>query len=87
MELVTYFTPQGSKTALVKRGRKLIHVLLIDNGLVVKKVPLTEERYIRPVIQEKKVPSLNGTVRKFASYGRRYGATKAAKKFLKEARS
>lgn len=88
IELKLYRTDQGTKTVLVDdRGRKYLHVLMMNGQLVVKKVPKSEARYMRDCPEQKKRRSISGAVRVFANYGRNVGATKQAKKFLRECRS
>lgn len=83
-ELKSYHTDHGIKTVLVCEKRKYLRVLIMDGSLVVKKLPKSEQRYMRDVIESKKRRTL--PIRDFASYGHRRGATKAAKQFLREAR-
>ena len=67
--------------------RKLIPILMIEgNGLTVRKVPLSEERYLRDVKDERRRRTLSGVVRQYSAIGRRTGMTKAAKTFLSNAR-
>lgn len=86
-ELKNYFTGDGKKTVLVgPAGRKLIPILLIDGtGLVVRKVPLGDRRYMQDVREEKKRRGISGTIRQYRAIGRNLGMTKAAKTFLKQA--
>ena len=84
-ELKMFHTEQGCKTVLVSdKGRKYLHLLMMDGQLVVRKIPKTEERYLRDVVQEKKIPALTTLVRKFRAYGKRNGMTKSAKSMLRE---
>ena len=88
IELKQYRTDHGIKTVLVNdKGRKYLHVLMMDGQLTVRKVDKTEERFMRDVIESKQRRSLQPAVAAFASYGARNGATKEAKRFLREARS
>ena len=86
-ELKYYRTDHGEKCVLVgPRGRKLLPILMIEgNGLTVRKVPLSEERYLRDVKDERKRRTLGGIVRQYRAIGRRSGMTKAAKTFLTQA--
>jgi len=87
-QLKTYKTEHGIKTVLVgEPGRKLLPILMMDNGLVLRKVPKTEERYLSEVIEEKKRRSLMPVLNQFASYGKRNGSSKAAKQFIRQCRS
>lgn len=78
-----YRTEFGEKTVLVgPKGRKYMPVLMIESsGLSVKKVPLTESRYMREV-QRKFTQAL---VKQYRAIGRRLGMSKAAKTFLTNA--
>jgi len=88
IRLQNYRSDSGVKTVLVgEPGRKYMPILIMDKGLVVKKVPLDHERYLSAPVESKKRRSLTPVVNQFASYGARNGASKAAKKFLKECRS
>lgn len=89
-ELKLYRTEQGEKTVMVgPPGRKKMPVLIIGAGkggnLTVVNLPLTEQRYMRDVRDNKKRRGLSGVVRQYRAIGRRLGITKAAKKFLTEA--
>jgi hypothetical protein len=86
-ELKQYRTDHGTKTVLVgKPGRKLVPILMVDGtGLTVRKVPLTDQRYMRDVREEKKRRSTSAVIRQYRGIGRRLGMTKAAKSFLAEA--
>ena len=79
-------TADGVKTVLAVEGRKYIHVLVMDSQLIVRKVPKTELRYMRDPIECKSRKSLTPVINTFARFGRTHGATKAAKRFLREAR-
>lgn len=88
IELKLYRTDEGTKTVLVNdKGRKYLYVLMMNAQLVVKKLPKEEARYMRDVPESKQRRSISGAVRVFANYGRNCGATKEAKKFLRECRS
>ena len=81
-ELKYYRTETGEKTVLVgPPGRKLMPVLLIEgSGLTVRKVPLTDQRYMRDAPHGRK--TLKGIARQYRGIGNRLGMTKAAKSFL-----
>ena len=50
IEVIRYRTDEGARTgAIVKRGTKRIHVLLVDNPLRIRAVPLSEARYMDPL--------------------------------------
>ena len=83
-ELKNYFTGHGEKTVLVGPvGRKLMPILMIDGtGLVVRKVPIGDSRYMRDVRENKKRRGIGGTIRQYRAIGRKLGMSKAAKAFL-----
>lgn len=76
---------ESVKTVIVgPRGRNKIPVLMLGSaGLTVKKVPITEERYMREADTGRK--TMKGIVRQYRGIGNRLGATKAAKSFLTSA--
>ena len=84
-ELKYYRTDTGEKTVLVgPPGRKLIPVLMIEgSGLTVRKVPITDQRYMRDAPHGRK--TLKGIARQYRGIGNRLGMTKAAKSFLTNA--
>lgn len=84
-ELKYYRTETGEKTVLVgPPGRKLMPVLLIEgSGLTVRKVPLTDQRYMRDAPCGRK--TIKGIARQYRGIGNRLGMTKAAKSFLTNA--
>lgn len=86
-ELKMYRTDHGEKTVLVgPAGRKLLPILMIESsGLTLRKVPLSEQRYLRDVREEKKRRSKTAVIRQFRGIGRTLGMTKAAKSFLAQA--
>lgn len=64
---------------IVKRGRSLIHIILMDSaGIKVYKIPNSEERYIRqldyPVARAKK---------RFRAAFKTFGGTREARRLLK----
>ena len=87
IELKQYRTDHGEKVVLVgKKGRKLMPILMMESsGLIVKKVPLTDERYMRDVAQSGKPRSIKSAIRRFRAFGKRTGMSKAAKSFLTDA--
>ena len=88
IRLQNYHTDHGIKTVLVgEPGRKLMPILIMDKGLIVKMVSLDEERFLSAPVESKIRRSLMPAVAQFASYGARRGASKAAKLFLKKCRS
>ena len=83
-ELKRYHMENGGNKIVIlnDHGRKWIHVLMMDGGLVVKKIPAIDTQYMSDLPRTK---SMKAIVRQFRSYGKRTGMTKAAKSFLCEA--
>lgn len=80
MRLVTYkLDPCGSKIAFVKVARKLLHLVMMENsGLCVKKVPLSEERFMTDL--DYNMPK---AAKRFRKFGKAHGSSKAARNLLK----
>lgn len=97
IRLVQYHTWQkvrGGNTssvrcALVKRGRKWLQVIAMDaspdGGVKVWKVPMSDERFMKPLMHKGKPYPMKRALRIFRSMARTHGITKGAKKLLKEA--
>ena len=87
IELKQYRTEHGEKVVLVgTKGRKLMPILMMESsGLTVKRVPLTDARYMRDVTQSGKSKSIKTVIRQFRAFGKRTGMTKAAQSFLTDA--
>lgn len=85
-EVKSYRTDSGTKTVLVgPAGRKYVPLLMIEgSGLTVKKVPLSEQRYIADYLGKQR--PIKSVLRQYGGIGRRLGMTKAAKSFLSAAR-
>lgn len=84
IELKCWHSLDGFRHVLVRPGRKYLAVLVMDKGLHVRKLPLEEARYLTEPLGK---PRAWSTICKhFAGHGRRNGSTKAARKFLAEAR-
>jgi hypothetical protein len=77
------------RTAFVKRGRKWMHVLCIDatasGGMKLWKVPLSDERYMRPLLHKGKPYPFKRAIKIYHAMGKTHGISKGAKKLLKEA--
>lgn len=84
IELKCWHSQEGFKHVLVRPGRKYLHLLVMNGSLVVRKVDKTEERYMQDPMGGKRAWST--VCKHFAGHGHRNGATKAAKRFLREAR-
>jgi len=79
--LMRYRTDEGSRVALVREGRKYLHVLVMDSPLRVTKADPREARYmttLKDVAQPK-------DLKMFRRFGRIHGMTEAAKSFIKDA--
>ena len=83
-----YRSEDGVKTVVVgPAGRKTFPVLIMTQtgyGLVVKKLPLEEQRYLTD-LPKGSVKALRTHLRVFRNFGKSAGMTKAAKTFLAQA--
>ena len=80
MKLVNYNTKYGTVAALVgKKGRKFFHVLLLGFPVRVRRVPLSEAKYMKDVDY-----SLRKAVKVYRMAGERMGITKGAERLLNE---
>jgi hypothetical protein len=84
-KVMQYRTDNGAKMVVVgPEGRKYFPVLMMDHaGLVVKKLPLSEQRYLSDA--PGKARAFRTRLAIFRRYGKTAGMTKAAKSFLTEA--
>lgn len=88
VQLKNYRTDTGEHVSLVDdHGRKYLRILTMEStGLKLRKVPKDHERYLRNVVQVRKIPAMATTVRRFHKFGRRMGGlTKSTKRFLRTA--
>ena len=98
IKLVRYHTWHKNKVgyesavrcALVKTGgTKWLHVLAIDattsGGLKLWKVPLTEDRYMQPLLHKGKPYPMARALKVFRKFAKEHGLTNGAKKLLREA--
>jgi hypothetical protein len=84
IQILDYHTNEGHKTVLVDdTGWKMLKVLMMDGGLIVRTVPNSETRYMTQLTG--KQIALTTRIKQFRSYGRETGMTKAAKAFLSKA--
>ena len=86
-KVMQYRTEDGVKMVLVgPAGRKYIPVLIMTNtaGLALRKVPLSEQRYMTEV--PGKPRALSTRLATFRRFGKTAGMTKAAKAFLTDAK-
>ena len=84
MEVVAYHSELGHTSALVlERGRKWIKIIPIESHAVrIRKVPLTEEKFMSPATFKGQPYPLPRAVKIFKRHGRTFGITKTAKKAL-----
>lgn len=84
-QLMDYYTDHGHKSVIVgPRGRKLMPILIMESsGLMVLKVPFSEERYLKEMPLPPRSRGIKTVVLRFRAFGNRNGMTKAAKSFLK----
>lgn len=82
-------TTSSVRCALVKRGRKWLQVIAMDSspdeGLRVWKVPMSDERFMEPLMSNGKPYPMARALKGFRSLAKSHGITKSAKKLLKEA--
>jgi hypothetical protein len=80
-----YATSDCIKAALVKEDRKWMQVLIMDGKLVVRKVPMTEARYMSEMTHKKRPYPIKRAIATFRKFGRAHGMSNTAKRFLAEA--
>ena len=98
IELVRYHTMRPARNggmtssvrvALVKEGTKYLQVLAIDagpdSGLTVWKLDKSERKYMKPLMRGKREYPMSRALKTFRKFAKTHGATKAAKKLIKEA--
>lgn len=87
VSLVRYHTMQGVRVAFVKKGRKFYHVVEFDSPINVRKVPVSDDRYMTPLtdVDGQYYPYVRA-VKKFMLAAKTHGITEAAKKILDTAR-
>ena len=85
-KVVTWRSNEGVRSALlVNEGRKFISLIPVDLPVRIKKVPLTETKYMRDSEYKGKLYPLKRAVRILKRMGKEGGITKSASKALKEA--
>jgi hypothetical protein len=85
VELRSYHTEQGVKTALVLRGRKWLQVLLLDGALTVRRVRIGESKHMTDIVRRGQPYPMQRALKVFRLHGRLHGYTKGARKFLSKA--
>lgn len=75
-----WHSPEGCRIALVKRGRKLVHLCVQDYPVTVASLPLAEERQITPLDYP-----VQRAARKMLAFAKHGNATQAALAQLKAA--
>ena len=97
IQLVLYQTWHKGRTgfesafrvALVKTGRKWLHVLTIDatasGGLKLWKVPLSDVKYMQPLLLKGKPYPMSRALKSFRKMGNSHGISGGAKKLIREA--
>ncbi len=78
---------EGMRVALVvARGRRLLQIIPIDSrGIKIEKVPLSQERWITPLVKRSGRPyPLKATARRLLRLHKTFGGTRSAKRALKE---
>ena len=86
LQVVNYHHAMSEQTAIiVSRGRKLMHILMIESaGIVCRSVPLIEERHCRPLAYRGKDYPLKKAINHYLRIATKLGGTKRARKALKE---
>lgn len=84
MEIVDYHTELGHTSALIiDRGTKWMSIIPIESHAVrVRRVPLTEERYMTPATFNGKPYPITRAVRHYKKHAKSFGITKSAKRVL-----
>jgi hypothetical protein len=85
MDFVSYRTEQGVKVALVSSGRTKVRVLMMDSPLTVRSLPMSETRYMAPLLRKGAPYPRMRAINKFRAFAKVHGATKSAKAMLAEA--
>ena len=78
------------RSALIKHGgRKWLYVVALDattlGGIKLWKVPLTDAKYMQPLLLRGKPYPMARALKTFRSLGKTHGITKGAMKIIKEA--
>lgn len=76
--VVQYHGVDGSRPSLVRKERKLVHVVYIDSPITVRRIPIEETRYMKDLDYSSKK-----FARKLLSLGKTHGITKNARKQLR----
>lgn len=84
--IVDYHNSIKCQTALITdRGTKWMTLVMIDDtGLIRKKVPLTEERHMKPLKLKGKDYPLKRAINRYRKAGRNLGASKTALRELRK---
>ena len=82
IKLVRYHTDNGVRAAIVKKGRKWIQVVEIDSPVHVRKVPISDERYMIPLQRKGQDYPLVRARNKFLKAGRTLGITRGARSII-----
>ncbi len=81
-EVKRYRTDEGVRVAIVGTpGRKWIPLVYLEVPMRLRKVPLSEAKYITDLPD---APSVRSACRNFLRFGKGVGITKGARRFLKE---
>ena len=85
IELKSYRTSHGTRTALVDAKRAWCHVLMMDGPLTLKRVPITDQQFMTPLEHMGRPYPISRAIRVFRNYGRAHGISRSARLFLTEA--
>lgn len=84
LQPISYHTDKGIKAgAVVTRGRKFLTVILVSAPIRIKRVSLSEERYMKPLLKNGSAYPVDALRRSLLAFGARVGITKGAKAALK----
>ena len=86
IKLVRFHTHNGVRSAFVKRGRKFIKVVEIDAPISVRKVRISEERFMTPLKRNDDFYPYRRAVNKFIKASKTLGITQGAKDILLDAK-
>lgn len=87
LRTVRYHNGYHYCAAIMKRGRKHLHLVHIEDcGVVVQKLPLKDEKFMEPIQFKDKPYPLPRMIKHLRKFGRERNITQAAINILNEAR-
>lgn len=82
-EIVMYQSEDGFHPALTMQKRKFLHVVMMGGILTVKRVPISEGRYMQPLLFNGKPYPRTRAAKIFRRYAKAHGITKSALRVLR----